>query len=56
MKRVGRPPLDDDDPSVKVSFSLPSRKYDAICAQALRDHISVPEVIRRELDEKNTKK
>jgi hypothetical protein len=57
MKRpVGRPPLDEDDPSVKVSISLPSKQYDAICARALRDHISIPEAIRRELDEKNTNK
>ncbi len=49
MKRPGRPPLDDDDPSVKVSFSLPSKKFDAICAKATRDQISVPEAIRRAL-------
>jgi len=55
-RRPGRPPLDADDPSVKVSISLPSRQFDAICARALRDHISIPEAIRRELERKNTKK
>lgn len=59
-KRQGRPPLDPDDPSVKVTISLPSKHFDAMCARAHREHVSLPEVLRRALtmsrDEKNPKK
>lgn len=57
MKRThpGRPPLDDDDPSVSVSISLPSKQFDALCKRAQRDDVSVPEIIRRDLShEKKT--
>jgi hypothetical protein len=58
MKRSpGRPPLNTEDPSIKVSISLPSKQFDAFCARALRDKVSVPEIIRRQLDAtKSTKK
>lgn len=57
MKRApGRPPLDVDDPSVHVGVTMPSKQYDDLCERALRDHVSVPEIIRRDLDEiKSTK-
>jgi len=45
----GRPPLDDDDESVGVFVSLPSREYDAVCEQAQRERVTVPEVLRRSL-------
>jgi hypothetical protein len=61
--RKGRPPLDAADPSVKVTISLPSKAFDAFCALARRQDMSVPEVIRRALyrhtfdvTTKNTKK
>jgi hypothetical protein len=49
MKRTGRPPIDDDDDSVPVCVSLPARQYDAIYDRAQRDGVTVPEVIRRDL-------
>jgi len=53
MKRApGRPPLDDDDPSVPVSISLPSKQFDEYSKRALREDVSVPEIIRRELGKK----
>lgn len=57
MKRShpGRPPIDEDDPSVPVSFSLPSKKFDALCRRALREDVSVPEIIRRDLEHKQLK-
>jgi len=51
MKRKrGRPPLNDDDPSVKVEVSMPSKQVDAYCQRALREDVSVGEIIRRDLD------
>lgn len=52
MKRTpGRPPLDDDDPSVHVGVTLPSKQFDEYSRRALREDVSVPEIIRRDLDE-----
>lgn len=53
--RRGRPPLDYDDPSVRVGVSLPSKQYDDYAQRALREQVSVPEIIRRDLDKKSTK-
>lgn len=48
MKRTpGRPPLDDDDPSVQVNLSLPSKKFDELCALARQQDQSLPEILRR---------
>lgn len=49
MKRAGpgRPPLDDEDPSVGVSVRMPSKQYDALHARASGERVSVPEIIRR---------
>ena len=59
MKR-GRPPLDPDDRSVKISFCLPSRAFDALCHQARVEAVSMPALMRRllqpKLRELNTKK
>jgi hypothetical protein len=54
MKRThpGRPPLDDDDTTVEVGVSLPSKQFDAYAKRALREAVSVPEIIRRELQAK----
>jgi hypothetical protein len=49
---AGRPALDPHDPSSKVTLTLPSRQLDEYCRQALREDVSVPEVIRRELAKK----
>jgi len=52
MKRThpGRPPLDDDDPSVPVCVTMPSKQHAAYSRRALREDVSVPEIIRRDLD------
>lgn len=49
MKRPGRPPLAENDRSVPVSFSLPSKQFDDLCSQARRDRVSVPELIRQKI-------
>lgn len=50
----GRPPLDPHDPSVRVGLSLPSKRYDDLCERALRERVSVPEIIRRDLKGKKS--
>jgi hypothetical protein len=50
-RKPGRPPLNEDNPSVSVCVKLPSHQYDDIYEKAQRARISVPEVIRRRLDE-----
>ena len=51
--RPGRPPLDRDDPSVKVCVSVPSRQYDDLYQRAREERVSVPELIRRSLGGKD---
>lgn len=52
MKRPpGRPPLDKDDPSVEVCVTLPSKKYDDLYERARQERTTVPELIRRKLDD-----
>jgi hypothetical protein len=48
-KRTGRPPLDPDDPTVKVTISLPTKQFDRLCTAARQHDLSLPEVIRRAL-------
>ena len=49
MKRPGRPPLDPADRTVPVNVALPAKYFDALCRQASREQITVPELIRRQL-------
>ena len=49
VRRIGRPPLDEDDPSVNVLIKLASHPYGALFEAAQRDRVSLPEVIRRAL-------
>lgn len=50
MKRTrGRPPLDDDDTTTRVSVRLPTRQYDRALSQARADRESVSDLIRRGL-------
>lgn len=56
LRRPGRPPLDDDDETVRVGVSLPARQFDEYCRRAQREDVSVPEIIRRELQEKKSTK
>jgi len=52
MKRSpGRPPLDDHDKSVEVGVSFPGKQFDGYAKRALRDDVSIPTIIRRDLDE-----
>ena len=51
-KRTGRPPLDAHDPSVNLSISLPSKQFDAYAKRALKEDVSIPEIIRRTLRER----
>lgn len=56
MKRTpGRPPIDEDDASVPVCVSLPSKTYDALWARGQARGLSVPELIRRELNQPKKK-
>lgn len=47
----GRPPIDrlTPDPSVGVYVRMPSRDYDRFCDRARAAGVSVPEIVRREL-------
>ncbi len=49
VKRLGRPPLDADDDSVKVNVTIPAKAYDKLFERAQRARCSVPAVIRAEL-------
>jgi hypothetical protein len=48
----GRPPVDADDRTVLVKVRLPPRQYDELYAQARRDDVTIPELIRRTLRQK----
>lgn len=54
MKRThpGRPRIDDDDTSIEVGVTLPAKQFDAYATRALREDVTVPEIIRRELQKK----
>jgi hypothetical protein len=51
MKRPGRPPLDEHDQSVQVCVTLSAKKYDDLYQKARQERTSVPEIIRRNLDD-----
>ncbi len=56
MKRPpGHPPLDANDPSVQVCVSMPSKQFDAYTKRALKDDVSVPAIIRRDLEKTSNK-
>ncbi len=54
-RRPGRPSVDREDASVYVGVTLTAAQYDEFCQKALREDVSVPEVIRRELANKKLK-
>lgn len=56
MKRTGRPRLDRTDDTAGVYVSMPARQLDEIHRRALREDVSVPEIIRRDLDKARQKK
>lgn len=53
--KPGRPPIDENDESVQICVTLPSKQYEGYCKRALREDVSVPEIVRRELQEKKSK-
>jgi len=48
--RIGRPPLDASDPSVRVCVRVPSKHYDQLYTKAGASRVSVPELIRQSID------
>jgi len=42
----GRPPLDLDDPSVKLTLTLPSKQLDDLCVQAKKERRTLAEHMR----------
>ena len=53
MAQRGRPPLDPADRSVSVCVKLPSRHYDNLYRRARKARVSVPEVVRRVLEQRD---
>jgi hypothetical protein len=54
MKRThpGRPRVDDDDTSVQICLTLPSKQSDALDREAKIARVSVQDLIRRGLNQK----
>jgi hypothetical protein len=42
----GRPPIDVDDPSVKLTLTLPSKQLDDLCVQAKQQRRTLAEYMR----------
>lgn len=55
MKRLGRPPLDPADPSVRVCIAIPGKHYDGLYKRAAGERLTVPEFIRRALHQATEK-
>jgi hypothetical protein len=51
LRAPGRPPIDETDTSTEVGVTVPTKQFDAYAKRALEDDVSVPEIIRRDLDE-----
>jgi hypothetical protein len=49
MRKPGRPPLDDQDPSKSVHVKLTASLYDETYVRARTARVSVPELIRRDV-------
>lgn len=47
---IGRPALDPTQPSVSVSVPMPLSQFAAFCARANAAGVSVPAIIRSDLD------
>lgn len=58
MKRThpGRPSVDDDGDSEQVCVTLPGKLYDEYSRRAILEDVSVPEIIRRELQERQSRR
>jgi len=53
-KRIGRPPLDPDDPSVGLHFRVPGKEYDRLYREAKAARLELADYIRRALREVHT--
>lgn len=42
----GRPPLDVNDPSVRLTLTLPSKQLDQLCVQAKQQRQTIHEYLR----------
>jgi len=51
-KSKDRPKLNQDGPSIQVTIRLPAKQFDAYCTRARRADVSVPEIIRRDLQDR----
>lgn len=47
--KVGRPPLDREDPSVGIYLKVPGKAFDDLHERAKRARVSVPDYIRQQL-------
>lgn len=50
--RLGRPRLDPDDTTVTICVRFSPDRYDVLFAEAQRERVSVPELLRRALAER----
>jgi hypothetical protein len=48
-KRIGRPPLDPEGPSVKVGARVSARQFDQLYRVAREQRTTIAEVVRRVL-------
>jgi predicted DNA binding CopG/RHH family protein len=48
-RRPGRPPVAQDDPSVPITVSVPSKQLAAYKADAQQHHLTIQNWIRRQL-------
>jgi len=48
-RRPGRPALDATDPSVRLTLTLPAKRYDVLYREAGASRLTVPELIRQAL-------
>jgi len=50
MSRRGRPPLDDSDKTVRMTFRLTTKKYDALYTRAREARMNLSEFVRTRLE------
>lgn len=51
MKRGGRPRLDAESPTTQITVYLSVKQLDALCREAHHARVSVPELIRRKMND-----
>ena len=49
-RKRGRPPLSETEASTAVHVAMPISLYDRVYVEAAKEHVTVPEVIRRALE------